>query len=67
MSEYITVKINVNSDCAGELEMLSDMIKSNNGYLYQDFSRREIIEIAVNDLYDKLVSEKKAGINQRSI
>ncbi len=65
MSEYINVKINVNSDCAGELDMLSDMLKANNGYTFQDFTRREIIEIAVNELYDKLVAERKAGVNQR--
>lgn len=67
MSDYITIKINVNSDCAGELDAPADMLKSNKGYLYKEFSRREIVEIAVNELYDKLVAEKKNGINQRSI
>lgn len=67
MSEYINIKINVNSDCAGELDALADMLKSNTGYLYKEFSRREIVEVAIDELYDKLVEEKKNGINQRHI
>ena len=67
MSEYITVKIHVNSDCAGELDALADMLKSNTRFLWKDFNRREIVEIAVNELYDKLVEERKSGINQRRI
>lgn len=67
MSNFHTVKIDHNSDCWGELDALKDMLKQNKGYLFKDFSNREIIEIAVNELYDKLVAEKKAGINQRHI
>lgn len=63
----MTIKINDNSDCAGELLVLSDMLKANKGYLFKDFSRREIVEIAINELYDKLIAEKKNNTNQRKI
>lgn len=63
----MNIKIDNNSDCAGEIELLSEMLKANTGYIYKDFSRREIVEIAINELYDKLVSERKAGTKQRKI
>lgn len=67
MSNFHTIKIDHNSDCWGELDALKEMLKQNKGYSYMDFSNRAIVEIAVNELYDKLVAEKKAGINQRHI
>ena len=67
MSNFHTVKIDHNSDCWGQLDALKDLLKQNKWYLFKDFSNREIIEIAVNELYGKMVADKKAGINQRSI
>lgn len=66
MAYYHNIKIDHNSDCWGELDLLRDLLKHNKGYVYKDFSNREIVEIAVNELYDKLVAEKKAGENQRT-
>ena len=64
----MTIKINDMSDCAGEIEALRDLIKHNLGYTYQErYTNTEIVSIAINELYDKLVCEKKAGQNQRKI
>lgn len=65
MSTYHTIKIDHNSDCWGELDALKDLLKANKGYNYEDFSNRQIIEIAVDELYDKLIAQRNAGINQR--
>lgn len=65
MSNYHNIKIDHNSDCWGELDVLKALLKQNKGFLPKDYSNREIIEIAVNELYDRLVAEKKSGVNQR--
>lgn len=67
MSNFHNIKIDHNSDCWGELEALKELLKQNKGYSYMDFSNSAIVRIAVDELYDKLVAEKKAGINQRHI
>lgn len=63
----MTIHIDQNSDCAGELDALKTMLKKNKRYLYEDFSYKDIVAIAVDELYDRLVVEAKAGENQRSI
>ena len=65
MSTYHTIKIDHNSDCWGELDALKSLLKANKGYNYEDFSNRQIIEIAVDELYDRLIAQRNAGINQR--
>ena len=65
MDAYI--RFDTNSDCWGELDELKDLLRQNKGYLAEDFGKAEIVAIAVNELYDKLVAEKKAGINQRRV
>ena len=67
MSNFHNIKIDHNSDCWGELEALKELLKQNKGYSYMDFFNSAIVRIAVDELYDKLVAEKKAGINQRHI
>ena len=62
---YHNIKINHNSDCWGELNALKDLLRQNKKYTAEELSSAQIIAIAVDELYDKLVSEKKAGINQR--
>jgi hypothetical protein len=61
----MNIKINPNSDCAGELDALNALLKQNKKYTFCDFTNAQIVEIAVNELYDKLVDEKKRGENQR--
>lgn len=65
--EMMNVKIDQNSDCYGEILALKDMLKQNAGYICKEFTNREIVALAVNELYDKLVAERKAGVNQRKI
>ena len=65
MSTYHTIKIDHNSDCWGEIDALKDLLKANKGYNYEDFSNRQIVEIAVDELYDRLIAQRNAGINQR--
>ena len=67
MTQYHTIKIDHNSDCWGELDALKTLLKQNKRYLYEDFSNAQIVAIAVDELYDRLVAEKKAGENQRRI
>lgn len=64
---YHNIKINHNSDCWGELDALKNLLRQNKKYTAEELSNAQIIAVAVDELYDKLVSEKKAGINQRSI
>ena len=61
-----TIKINQNSDCWGEILALKDLLKANTGYICKDFSNSEIVAIAIDEMYDRLVAEKKSGKNQRS-
>lgn len=61
----MTIKINPNSDCAGEIELLKDLLKQNKRYTAENLSYAAIVSIAVDELYDRLVAEKKAGENQR--
>lgn len=61
----MNIKINPNSDCAGEIEALKDLLLHNKGYTAEKLSYAAIVSIAVDELYDKLVAEKKNGINQR--
>lgn len=63
----MNIKINPNSDCAGEIELLKDLLRQNNRYTAENLSRADIVAIAVDELYDKLIAEKKAGLNQRTI
>lgn len=61
----MTIKISDMSDCAGEIEALRDLLKHNLRYTYQErYTNAEIVSIAVDELYDKLVGEKKAGQDQ---
>lgn len=61
----MNIKINPNSDCAGEIEMLKDLLRQNKRYTAEHLSYAAVVAIAVDELYDKLVAEKKAGENQR--
>lgn len=61
----MNIKINPNSDCAGEIELLKELIRNNKRYTAENLSNAAVVSIAVNELYDKLVAEKKAGENQR--
>lgn len=63
----MTIHIDQNSDCAEELDALKTMLKKSKRYLYEVFSYKDIVAIAVDELYDRLVAEAKAGENQRSI
>lgn len=65
MTEYHNIKINHNSDCWGEIDALKELLKSNKRYTFQDFTNAEIVAIAIDELYDKLIAEKKSGENQR--
>lgn len=62
-----TIHLNPNGDAVGEIELLKKLMKENTGYTWKDFSAREIVEIALDELYGKLVAEKKAGKNQRKL
>ena len=61
----MTIKINPNSDCAGELDALKEQLQKNKGYTFGEWSYAAIVAVAVDELYDKLVAQKKAGENQR--
>ncbi len=63
----MTIHLDPNSDAVGEIEALRDLLHGNKGYTYKRFTNKEIVEIALDELYDKLVAEKKSGINQRNI
>lgn len=65
MSTYHTVRIDHNSDCWGELDALKFLLKNNTRYSYEDLSNSEIVSIAIDELYDRLAEEKRAGKNQR--
>lgn len=65
MGLYHNVKINHNSDCWGEIDKLKELLKHNKRYLAEDFSTSEVIAIAVDELYNRLVAERKNGENQR--
>lgn len=67
MGLYHNVKINHNSDCWGETDKLKELLKHNKGFLAKDYSNAEVIAIAVDELYDRLVAEKKSGENQRQM
>lgn len=65
MSDFHTIKINHNSDCWGELDALKTLLRGNTGYSFEQYSNAEIVAIAVDELYNKLVADKKSGKNQR--
>ena len=63
----MTININPNSDCAGELDLLKDLLRRNTRYAAESLSYAAIVSIAVDELYDRLIQEQKAGINQRTV
>ena len=63
----MTIHLDPNSDAAGEIDLLRDLLHANTGYTYKRFTNKEIVAIAIDELYDKLVAEKKNGINQRKV
>lgn len=58
---YHSVKINHNSDCWGEIEALKEMLRHNTGFNFENYTAVDVISIAVNELYDKLVTEARDG------
>lgn len=56
---YHNIKISHNSDCWGEIEALKKMLKESPRFISADYTASEIVQIAVNELYDALVNEKK--------
>lgn len=62
---YKTIHINAMSDAAQEIEDLKKMLKQNRGYLFQEWTTAAVVEVAINELYDKLGREKANGENQR--
>ena len=50
-----------NNDAAGELEELREMLKHSKHFVSKNYSTREIVEIAINELYDALVRERTEG------
>lgn len=65
--KYHNIKFDHNSDCWGELEALKALLRGNKQYAFEDFSYAQIVSIAVDELHDKLIAEKKNGVNQRSV
>lgn len=63
----MNIKINPNSDCAEEIELLKLLLRGNKKYTAAKLSNADIVSIAVNELYNKLIAEKLVGVNQRSI
>lgn len=63
----MTIHLDPNSDAVGEIDALRDLLYENKSYTYKRFTNKEIVEIALDELYDKLVAEKKNRINQRNI
>ena len=61
------IKINPNSDCAVEIELLKLLLRGNKKYTAAKLSNADIVSMAVNALYGKLIAEKIDGVNQRSI
>ena len=61
----MTIKINPNSDCAGELDALKELLPQNKSYTFGEWSYSAIVAAAIDELYDKIVAQKKAGENQR--
>lgn len=67
MKTYHNIKIDHNSDCWGELDALKTLLRENKRYSFENFTNAQIVAIAVDELYDRLVAEKKHGENQRRI
>lgn len=63
----MTIRINNNSDCAGEIEELKTLLKRNTGYTAADLTNADIVAIAIDELYDKLMQDAREGRNQRKI
>lgn len=63
----MTIHINNNSDCAGEIEELKALLKRNTGYTAADLTNADIVAIAIDELYDKLIQDAREGRNQRKI
>ena len=64
---YRTIKINDASDASTMLDDLPDLLKRNKLFSPEDYSIRDAVEIAITELYEKLLEEKRAGINQRNL
>lgn len=61
----MNIKIEQNSDCCGEIELLKEWLKQSphyTSYPKNSFSNADVVAIAVNELYDKIVEERKNGI-----
>lgn len=54
-----TIKIDQNSDCWGEIDALKALLRESKHYATKSYTNAEIVSVAVNELYDKLVAEKK--------
>ena len=65
MAMYHIIKIHNNSDCWAEIDKLKELLKHNKRYLPEDFSNADVVAIAVDELYDRLMAEKRNGENQR--
>ena len=63
----MTIRIDNNSDCAGEIEELKTLLKRNTGYTAADLTNADIVAIAIDELYDKLMRDAREGRNQRKI
>lgn len=67
MEKYHSVKINQNSDCWNEINMLKELLRKNKHYMFKKYSNAEVIAITIDELYEKLIAEKKNNENQRKI
>ena len=63
----MNIKINPNSDCGTEIELLKDLLRHNKRYIAKNFTNTEVVSIAIDELFDRLNAEKSRGENQRSM
>ena len=59
MKTYHNIKIDHNSDCWGELDTLKTLLRESKRYSLENPSNAQIVAIAIDELYDRLVAEKK--------
>lgn len=59
---YQTVKINANGDAAAMLDELPALLKKSGVFVPVDYSRREAVEIAIVELYERLKEEARKNV-----
>lgn len=61
------IRLDPNSDAASELDILKTRLKENSRFINMDLNAKQVVELAIDCLYDLWQRDRQTGEHQRKM